>query len=69
MEAVADELMALLRTHRLGNQLDVARARMVPWNTLAALARELTDAGADPPLDLLGVARVPLARVSTKEKI
>jgi hypothetical protein len=36
----------------------------VQWNTLSAFAREQTDAGEDPPLDLLGVTVVRQSKIT-----
>ena len=66
-EETALELIRLLRTHPKGNSLVVDQNVVVPWNTLAAFAREQTSQGADPPLDLLHVTRVSVAKVTRKE--
>lgn len=63
-DAVAAELVEVLRRHPAANSFEVAHRRVVWWNTLAAFAREQVGQGGDPPLDLLGVRRVVRAKVS-----
>jgi hypothetical protein len=53
---LADELITLLRSHRAGNKLLIDQRRTVPWNRLAAFAREQLGQGEDIPLDVLGVS-------------
>ncbi len=62
-EEVAAELVALIRAHRLGNQLRIDQRRLVPWNTLAGFAKERTEAGDEPDLAMLGVTRLRRARI------
>ncbi len=66
-EDVAVELIGLLRTHRLGNQLNIAQQCLVPWSTLASFSREQIAHGVDLPLPLLGVTRLLVAKVTAKE--
>jgi hypothetical protein len=66
-EALAIELVELLRRHPRGNSLDIGHKMFVPWNTLAKFAREQIEQGADLPLPLLGVTRLTVAKVKERE--
>lgn len=59
----AEELFQAIKTHRCANQASIRLSRVIPWNVLAAFAKEQIDQGYDPPLELLGVRRVVRARV------
>jgi|GEM_PF-5293213 len=63
---VAAELVHLLRQHRMGNQLRIEEFRVVPHNTLSAHVRADIREGGDPDLELLGVSRVTIAKVTRK---
>ncbi len=67
-EALAVELIELLRRHPRGNSLDIGHRLFVPWNTLSSFAREQITQGGDPPLALLGVTRLTVAKVVKKER-
>jgi hypothetical protein len=67
-EALAVELIELLRRHPRGNNLAISHRLFVPWNTLSSFAREQISQGADPPLALLGVTRVTVAKVIRRER-
>ncbi len=61
---LAAELVALLRSHRAGNQLLIDQRRTVPWNRLAAFAKEQLRDGEDVPLDVLGVTVQRSAKIT-----
>lgn len=63
---IARELMDLLKAHRAANRYkELKLETSVHQSTIAAYARELIEAGEDPPLDLLGCARRSYAVVGT----
>lgn len=63
---VARELMAILKAHRAANRYkELKLETSVHQSTIAAYARELIEAGEDPPLDLLGCARRSYAVVGS----
>lgn len=62
-EALVDQIMEYLRSLR-SNSLSVKRVRAVVWGTLAAFAREQDAAMNEPPLDLLGVSKVHVAKIT-----
>jgi hypothetical protein len=70
-EELALELVELLRTHRLGNQLTIEQRRLVYWNTLASFAKERKAAGDEAIVehfDDLGVVILQRAYVKRPKK-
>lgn len=61
-EEMAQEILAFLSQLR-SNSMEVRRARVVPWNTLAKFTKEQDEAMAEPPLALLGVSKANVAKV------
>lgn len=61
----ARELLDLVKTHRASNQFEIVHKRVVPWNTLAAHAREITREGGLAPLEKLGVRQERAAKVKS----
>lgn len=61
---LAAELITLLRSHRSGNKLLIDQRRTVPWNRLAAFAKEQLRDGEDIPLDVLGVSVQRSAKIT-----
>lgn len=69
-EALASELITLLRAHRLGNQLRIDHRRLVPWNVLSAFARDRVEAGdQDVDLGVLGVTRLRRAKIRRPKEV
>lgn len=64
LESFVDDLMAWLRDHPKANQVAVKRARTVLWNTLSAFVKAEDEALREPPLDLLGVSKIHVAKVT-----
>jgi len=64
---LAEEIIALIRHHPKGNQLQIDNRRIIPWNTLAAFAREQMAIPHDIPLDVLGVTVRRSAKITAPE--
>jgi hypothetical protein len=63
-EALAKELIDLIKSHRSGNSLQIDHRRTVPWNTLSSFAKEQVKHQEDPPLELLGVTVQTSAKIT-----
>lgn len=63
---LAEEITNLLRSHRAANSMDIVHKRVVLWNTLAALARELDKAGEIVPEETLGIHRERSVKIVKK---
>jgi hypothetical protein len=61
---LVEEIMNWLRAHRAANRMVVDRRRTVAWNTLSAFAKDLDQQTLDPPLELLGVSKGHVAKVT-----
>lgn len=67
--ADAKELYEVIRAHRSANKFkSFSITETVLWQTIAKFARELTEAGKDPPLQRLGVHRRTYAVVGDRPK-
>lgn len=60
----AREIVQLIKSHRVGNQLDISQRRAVLAQTLQAFCREQDEHHNEPPLELLGVNKVRSVKVT-----
>lgn len=66
---LAEEIIALIRHHPKGNQLQIDHRRTVPWNTLSSYAKGQLTTGHDIPLDVLGVTVRRSAKITAPEDL
>lgn len=67
-EVLERELLVLLSQHRAANSFTVDHRVVVPWNTLAAFAKERVRQHDDPPLDVLGVTVQRSAKITRSKE-
>ena len=67
-EHLERQLLTLLAQQPQANHYTIDHRKTVPWNTLAAFAREQVRLQQDPPLDVLGVSVQRMSKITRKQE-